>query len=297
VKIQTWNMRKIIIIILGEKMKNQIINKEKLNDCTYLFDVYNELIVNKAKPGQFIILRVHEKGERIPLTINAINFVENTIRIIFVVVGKTTHDLSLLETGDVILDFVGPLGNHTEVEGYENKNVCIIGGGIGCAISYPVAKGFKDHQANIYTISGFRNKELVILEEEFKKMSNNHITCTDDGSYGQLGYVTEALNEIIKRYEFSLIYAVGPLIMMKNVVKIAEKNSIPTIVSLNPIMIDGTGMCGGCRVEVGNKILFACVDGPDFPGHLVNFDAAIARNKMYQKEERKSSCNLFKDVK
>lgn len=278
-------------------MKNQIKYKKQLNDCTYLYDVYNEMIVKKAKPGQFVILRINEKGERIPLTINFVNYSENTIRIIFAVVGKTTHDLSLLNQGDVILDFVGPLGNSTDVLGYEGKEVCIIGGGIGCAISYPVAKGFKDNKAIIHTISGFRKKELVILEDDFKNISTNHITCTDDGSYGQLGYVTEALNEIIKRYEFSLIYAVGPLIMMKNVVKIAEKNSIPTIVSLNPIMIDGTGMCGGCRVEVGNKILFACVDGPDFPGHLVNFDAAIARNKMYQKEERKSSCNLFKDVK
>lgn len=278
-------------------MQNQITFKKQLNNCTYLYDVYNEMIVKKAKPGQFIILRVHEKGERIPLTINSVNYKNNTVRIIFVVVGKTTYDLSLLEQEDVILDFVGPLGNSTKVDGFDGKEICIIGGGIGCAISYPVAKGFKDNQAKIYTISGFRKKDLVILEEDFLNINNNHITCTDDGSYGYLGYVTDALNELIPKHNFALIYAVGPLIMMKNIVKIANKYNISSVVSMNPIMIDGTGMCGGCRVEVGDEILFACVDGPDFPGHLVNFDDAIARNRMYQKEERKSSCNLFKEEK
>ena len=276
-------------------MRNKIITKKKLNNSTYLYEIYNELIVNKAKPGQFVILRVHEKGERIPLTINSVNYSLNTVRIIFAVVGKTTYDLSLLNKGDYIKDVVGPLGNSTEVEGYEGKEVCIVGGGIGCAISYPVAKGFSDNNAIIQTVSGFRNKDLIILEDDFLEICNSHITCTDDGSYGYLGFVTNALEEIISKHNFALIYAVGPLIMMKNVVKIAEKHNIPSIVSMNPIMIDGTGMCGGCRVEVGDKVLFACVDGPDFPGNLVNFDDAIARNKTYQKEERKSSCNLLKE--
>lgn len=278
-------------------MENEIVFKKQLNQTTFLYDVRNKLIIHKAKPGQFVIIRVHEKGERIPLTINSVNFANETVRIIFAVVGKTTYDLSLLKTGDFILDFVGPLGNSTEVEAFNNKEVCIIGGGIGCAISYPVANGFKNNGAIIHTISGFRNKELVILEDDFKKISKNHITCTDDGSYGFKGYVTDALTELIKKNKFALIYAVGPLIMMKNVVKIAKEFNIPTKVSMNPIMIDGTGMCGGCRVLVGDKMLFACVDGPDFSGDLVNFDEAILRNKVYQKEERDSACNLFKGVK
>ena len=252
-------------------------------------------VAKRARAGQFIILRVSEDGERIPLTIASSNSQTGEVMIIFQVVGKTTMLLNALNEGDCLHDFVGPLGNPTEIEG---KKVCIIGGGVGCAIAYPTAKAFHEAGADVTTIVGFRNEDLVILQDEFKEVSDSYHLMSDDGSAGEKGLVTNKLEELIVAGEkFDRVFAIGPLIMMKFVCLMTKKYDIPTTVSMNPIMIDGTGMCGGCRLKVGNEIKFACVDGPDFDGHLVDFDEAMSRNRAYadfERHEREETCNLLK---
>lgn len=270
----------------------KIVRKEILNPTTTLIEVVAPYVARKAEAGQFIILRVNEGGERIPLTIADYDKEKGTVTIIFQVVGATTMLLNTLDVGDEILDFVGPLGNPTHTEGY--KNVIVVGGGVGCAIAYPVAKKFHSLGTKVNSIIGFRNKDLVILEDEFVNVSDNVILLTDDGSKGRKGLVTNALEELINEgNEFDLVIAIGPLIMMKYVVEVTKKYNIKTVVSMNPIMIDGTGMCGGCRLSVGGKMKFACVDGPEFDGFLVDFDEAILRNKTYKAHEE-AACNLFK---
>jgi ferredoxin--NADP+ reductase len=270
----------------------KIVRKEILNPTTTLMEVVAPYVARKAEAGQFIILRVNKAGERIPLTIADYNRENGTVTIIFQVVGATTMLLNTLDVGDEILDFVGPLGNPTHTEGY--KNVIVVGGGVGCAIAYPVAKKFHSLGTKVNSIIGFRNKDLVILEDEFVNVSDNVILLTDDGSKGRKGLVTNALEELINEgNEFDLVIAIGPLIMMMYVVEVTKKYNIKTVVSMNPIMIDGTGMCGGCRLSVGGKMKFACVDGPEFDGFLVDFDEAILRNKTYKAHEV-AACNLFK---
>ena len=254
------------------------------------------LVAKKAKAGQFIILRVHEDGERIPLTIADYDRQAQTVTIIFQVVGRTTKLLDQLNEGDEILDFVGPLGKPSEVEGF--KKVCVVGGGVGCAIAYPTAKALHENGAEVTVISGFRNKDLVILQDEFAAVSQHSYLVSDDGSTGTKGLVTNVLEELIEKGEqFDEVIAIGPLPMMKFVCLLTKKYGIKTIVSMNPIMIDGTGMCGCCRLSVGGEMKFACVDGPDFDGHLVDFDETMARNGAYRDFEAKArdeDCNLFK---
>ena len=278
---------------------NKIIKKEKLNDTVVRLIIEAPLIANKAKAGQFVIIRVDEIGERIPLTIADSNKEKGTISIIFQIVGYTTEKLNLLNENDYILDVVGPLGEPSKIE---SKNVIVIGGGVGCAIALPVAKAFKDSGAKVTSIIGFRNVDIKILEKEFDEISDKLIVSTDDGSYGIKGNVTLPLLELLKSGEkFDEIITIGPLIMMKFVVLTAKEFNVPVTVSMNPIMIDGTGMCGCCRLSLirdGKKITkFACVDGPDFNGYEIDFDEAIARNKQYLNEEklaREKSCSLFK---
>ena len=270
----------------------KIVRKEILNQTTTLMEVNAPFVARKAEAGQFIILRVNDSGERIPLTIADYDRENGTVTIIFQVVGATTMLLNTLQVGDEILDFVGPLGKPTHTEGYQN--VCVVGGGVGCAIAYPVAKKFCSLNANVTSIIGFRNKDLVILEDKFSNVSNELILLTDDGSKGRKGLVTNALEELILNGKnFDLVIAIGPLVMMKYVSEVTKKYNIKTVVSMNPIMIDGTGMCGGCRLTVDGKMKFACVDGPEFDGSLVDFDEAILRNKTYKKQEE-ISCNLMK---
>ena len=278
----------------------KIVKKRVLNPTVTQMDISAPLVAKKAEPGQFIILRVDDEGERIPLTIADYDREAGTVSIIFQVVGATTEKLNHLNEGDSLADFVGPLGNATETEGY--RKVAVVGGGVGCAIALPVAKKFHECGAEVTSIVGFRNKDLVILEEEFKACSTKFVMMTDDGSYGTKGMVTNALEELIKEGEqFDLVIAIGPLIMMKFVCALTKKYGVKTVVSMNPIMIDGTGMCGGCRLTVGGKVKFACVDGPDFDGHEVDFDEAMARAAMYKPFERhayEEACNLFaKEVK
>ena len=283
----------------------KIISKKYLNPTVVQMEIEAPLVAKKAKAGQFIILRVDEEGERIPLTIAGVDKEKGTTKIIFQVVGATTEKLKHKESGDYIADFVGPLGSATEIEGY--KNVCIIGGGVGCAIALPVAEAFKKNGANVTSIIGFRNKDLVILEEDFSKISDKLIVMTDDGTYGRCGNVTIPLKEMLEndKNQFDLIVTIGPLIMMKFVVLAAKPYNVPVTVSMNPIMIDGTGMCGGCRLSLirdGKRIMkFACVDGPDFNGYEVDFDEAIKRSRQYYDFERrahKETCNLLaKEVK
>ena len=283
----------------------KIISKKYLNPTVVQMEIEAPLVAKKAKAGQFIILRVDEEGERIPLTIAGVDKEKGTTKIIFQVVGATTEKLKHKEKGDYIADFVGPLGKSTEIEGY--KNVCIIGGGVGCAIALPVAEAFKNNGANVTSIIGFRNKDLVILEEDFSKISDKLIVMTDDGTYGRCGNVTIPLKEMLEsdKNQFDLIVTIGPLIMMKFVVLAAKPYNVPVTVSMNPIMIDGTGMCGGCRLSLirdGKRIMkFACVDGPDFNGYEVDFDEAIKRSRQYYDFERqahKETCNLLaKEVK
>ena len=253
-------------------------------------------IAQKAKAGQFIILRVNEHGERIPLTIADYDREKGTVTIIYQKVGKTTMILDELEPGDAILDFIGPLGKASELEGY--RKVAVIGGGVGCAIAYPIAKKLHALGAQVHSVVGFRNKDLVILEEQFQAVSDKLVMKTDDGSYGTKGLVTDALKELIEQGEqYDEVIAIGPLVMMKFVCKLTKEYNIKTVVSMNPIMIDGTGMCGGCRLTVGGETKFACVDGPDFDGHLVDFDEAMERSSMYRSfeaEQREKTCNLFK---
>lgn len=270
----------------------KILKKEILNPTTTLMEIEAPYVARKAEAGQFIILRVNEDGERIPLTIADYNRENGSVTIIFQVVGATTMLLNTLNVGDEILDFVGPLGNPTHTQGY--KNVIVVGGGVGCAIAYPVAKKFNSLGTRVNSIIGFRNKDLVILEEEFANVSDNLFLLTDDGSKGRKGLVTTALEELINTGdEFDLVIAIGPIVMMKYVVEVTKKYNIKTVVSMNPIMIDGTGMCGGCRLSVGGKMKFACVDGPEFDGFLVDFDEAMLRNKTYKVHEA-AACNLFK---
>lgn len=273
----------------------KIIKKQELNPTVTLMEIEAPFVAKKAEPGQFIILRVDENGERIPLTIADFDRVKGSVTIIFQIVGATTELLNHKTEGEYIQDFVGPLGKASECEGF--KKVCVVGGGVGCAIAYPTAKKMYRLGADVTVIAGFRNKDLVILEDEFKAASNRFILKTDDGSCGTQGFVTNALEELLKNGEqFDEVVAIGPLPMMKFVCKLTKEYGVKTVVSMNPIMIDGTGMCGGCRLTVGGETKFACVDGPDFDGHLVDFDEAMDRGSMYKAFERKAhedTCNLF----
>ena len=276
----------------------RIVAKEVLNPTVTRMDIEAPLIAKKAEPGQFIILRVDDEGERIPLTIADFDREAGTVAIIFQIVGATTERLNHKEVGDMIQDFVGPLGKESEVEGL--KKVAVVGGGVGCAIAYPVAKKLHQLGAEVHSIVGFRNQDLVILENEFAAVSDKLCIRTDDGSYGQKGLVTDALKELIEAGEkYDEVIAIGPLVMMKFVSKMTKEYGIRTVVSMNPIMIDGTGMCGGCRLTVVGQTKFACVDGPDFDGHEVDFDEAMARAAMYRSFERQAhedTCNLYKQA-
>lgn len=274
----------------------KIIKKKILNNTVSLMEIKAPIIANKAKPGQFLILRVDKNGERIPLTIADYNKKAGTVTIIFQIVGATTKSLNCLNENDYVNDLVGPLGKASQLDNL--KKVAVIGGGVGCAIAYPIAKYLHSKNTVVHSIIGFRNKELVILKSEFEKISDKLILMSDDGSIGHKGLVTNALEDLIKNGEkYDEIIAIGPLLMMKFVCKLTKKHNIKTTISMNPIMIDGTGMCGGCRLTVGGKTKFACIDGPDFDGHLVDFDEAIHRSKMYNDFEKKSyekTCNIFK---
>lgn len=272
----------------------KIIKKVELNPTVTLMDIKAPEIAKKAKAGQFIILRVDEFGERIPLTIADFNREEGIVTIIFQIVGFTTHKLSLLNEGDEILDFVGPLGKASELK--DLKKVCIVAGGVGSAICYPIAKALHLQGARVDTIVGFRNKDLIILEKEFAEVSDNLYFVTDDGSYMRKGLVTDVLQELLEQNQYDEVIAIGPLIMMKFVTLLTKKYHQKTTVSMNPLMIDGTGMCGGCRLTVGGKVKFACVDGPDFDAFEIDFDEAIARSRAYLTEEKVKceSCNLVK---
>ena len=262
----------------------QVLKKEVLNEQVTLLEIEAPLIAKKAEPGQFIILRIDEKGERIPLTIADYDRERGTITIIFQQVGKTTKQLALLNVGDALLDFVGPLGTASHLEGY--KKVAVIGGGLGTAIAYPQAKKLHALGAQVDVIAGFRNQDLIILEKELQACSDRTFITTDDGSNGRKGFVSDVLQQLIDEGAgYDLVIAIGPLIMMKVVCGVTKPYGIKTIVSMNPVMIDGTGMCGGCRVTVGGETKFACVDGPDFDGHLVDFDAAMNRSRMFRSEE------------
>ena len=277
----------------------KIVRKKELNPTVTLMEIDAPLVAKKAEPGQFIILRVDENGERIPLTVADYDREKGTVTIIFQIVGATTELLNHKNEGEYIQDFVGPLGKATETEGL--KKVAVVGGGVGCAIAYPVAKKLHDCGCEVHSIVGFRNKDLVILEDEFNAASSVLKIMTDDGSYGTKGLVTDALKALIDEgNQYDEVIAIGPVIMMKFVCKLTKEYNIKTVVSMNPIMIDGTGMCGGCRLTVGGETKFACVDGPDFDGHLVDFDEALERGSMYREFEqakREEVCNLFKGVK
>ena len=265
----------------------QIVRKKELNSAVTLMDIHAPFIAKKAKAGQFIIFRIDEQGERVPLTIAGYDREKGTVTIIFQKVGFATKALGSLNEGDYIRDFVGPLGKPTHTEGI--KRVCVVGGGVGCAIALPSAAAFKEAGAEVTVIVGFRSKDIVILEDEFKAVADNLIMMTDDGTYGRHGLVTQPLQEMLEAGEtFDEVLAIGPVPMMKFVCKTTEPFGVKTMVSLNPIMIDGTGMCGGCRVTVGGEVKFACVDGPDFDGHKVDFDEVIARNATYKEHEAKA---------
>jgi ferredoxin--NADP+ reductase len=269
----------------------KIISKQVLNKNVISIEVEAPYIAKKTKPGQFVVIRIDEKGERIPFTVSGTNTDTGTVSIIFQTLGKSTLKLGSLSAGDSVLDFVGPLGNPTDLEGI--KKVAVVGGGLGCAIAYPQAKYLFASGAEVDLIGGFRTKDLIILEDEMRACSNRLFICTDDGSYGEKGFVTDMLEKLIKEGAgYDCVIAVGPLIMMKMVARLTEKYGIKTIVSMNPIMIDGTGMCGCCRVTVGGKIRFACVDGPDFDGHQVDFDEAMKRLATYNNEE-KTECDEY----
>lgn len=273
----------------------KILVKKTLNSQTKLMSVLAPRVAKKALPGQFIILRLDEKGERIPLTIADYDREEGSVTVIFQEVGATTKRLGQLNEGDFILDFAGPLGKPTETEGF--KKICIVGGGLGTAIAYPQAKALFNAGAVVDCILGFRNRDLIILEDEMKKVSRNLYITTDDGSNGNKGFVTDVLRGLLEKgEEYDAVIAIGPLVMMRAVSELTRGYNIKTIVSMNSIMVDGTGMCGGCRVIVGGETKFACVDGPDFDGHLVDFDVAINRSRMYIDEEKQSEkhkCRLL----
>lgn len=274
----------------------KIVKKRELNSTVTMMDILAPLVAKKAQAGQFVILRVDEDGERIPLTVAGFDRKAGTVKIIFQIVGGSTMRLNAKNEGEHICDFVGPLGCETKTEGL--KKVCIVGGGVGCAIALPVAQKLHEQGAEVHSIIGFRNKDLLILEDEFKACSDKLTVMTDDGSYGEKGVVTVLLKEAIERGEnYDEVIAIGPIIMMKFVVATTKPFNVPTTVSMNPIMIDGTGMCGGCRLTVGGKTKFACVDGPDFDGFEVDFNEAMARANAYaefEKREREACCNLFK---
>lgn len=273
----------------------RIVRKKRLNPTVTLMEIDAPLIAKKAEPGQFIILRVDSEGERIPLTVADFDREKGTVTIIYQIVGGTTKKLDSLDEGEFISDFVGPLGTPSHVDGL--KKVAVVGGGVGCAIAYPIAKKLHQNGAEVHSIVGFRNKDLVILEDEFKAASSVIKIMTDDGSYGEKGLVTDALRSLIEGgNQYDEVIAIGPLIMMKFICALTKEFNIKTVVSMNPIMIDGTGMCGGCRLTVGGETKFACVDGPDFDGHLVDFDEAMQRGSMYRDFERhayEDTCNLL----
>ena len=280
----------------------KIVTKKSLNPTVTQMEIEAPLVASKAKAGQFIILRVDEEGERIPLTVAGTDKQNGTVKIIFQIVGATTEKLNHKHQGEYIQDFVGPLGVATHIEGL--KNVCVVGGGVGCAIAMPVAQALHAQGAKVTSIIGFRNKDLLILEDEFTACSDKLVVMTDDGSYGRHGNVTVPLKEMLEAGEkFDMIITIGPLIMMKFVVAAAKPFGVPVTASMNPIMIDGTGMCGGCRLTLnqdGKKVTkFACVDGPDFNGYEIDFDEAMSRGRTYFDFERKAhekACNLFKGV-
>lgn len=273
-----------------------IVSKKRLNDTVTQMDIKAPLVAKKAEPGQFIILRTDEDGERIPLTVAGYDRENGLVRIIFQIVGATTEKLNHKEVGDSLPDFVGPLGTATKTDGL--KKVCIVGGGVGCAIALPIAQKLHKMGCEVHSIIGFRSQDLVILEEEFRESSGRLTVMTDDGSCGTKGVVTEPLKAALEGGEqYDEVIAIGPLIMMKFVVATTKPFGVKTTVSMNPIMIDGTGMCGGCRLTVGGKTKFACVDGPDFDGFEVDFDEAMKRGSMYRDFERhayEDACNLFR---
>lgn len=274
----------------------QIVAKKSLNPTVTQMEILAPFVAKKALAGQFIILRVSEDGERIPLTIAGYDREKGTVTIIFQVVGGSTELLNHKNVGEYIPDFVGPLGKPTHVDGL--KKVCVVGGGVGCAIALPVAKALQEQGADVTSIIGFRNKDLVILEDEFKAVSSSMHMMTDDGSYGRQGNVCVPLKEMLESGErFDEVITIGPLIMMKFVCATTKDYNVKTIASMNPIMIDGTGMCGGCRLTVGGEMKFACVDGPEFDGHQIDFDEAMSRSRSYaefEAHEREEACNLFK---
>ena len=268
-------------------MSYKIVKKADLNSQIYLMEIEAPLVARKAAPGQFVILRIDEKGERVPFTIADFDKEKGTVTVIIQAVGKTTRDLSKLNEGDTILDFAGPLGIPTPLEGL--RKVAVIGGGLGTAIAYPQAKKLKELGAEVTAISGFRSKEYIILEDEMNAVSDKLIITTDDGSNGLQGFVTDRLREELESGEkYDEVIAIGPLVMMRAVCNLTKEFGIPTTVSMNPVMIDGTGMCGGCRVIVGGETKFACVDGPDFDGHKIDWDAAIKRQQMFKAYEKRS---------
>ena len=273
----------------------KVLKRRELNPTVTLLEVEAPRVAAKAKAGQFVILIPDEGGERIPLTVAGCDKETGAVTVIFQIVGATTIRLNAKKEGDFIHDFVGPLGRPTEVEGF--RKVAVVGGGVGCAIALPVARALHEHGAEVHSIVGFRNRDLVILEDEFRAVSSVVKMMTDDGSYGEKGLVTDALRALIESGEqYDEVIAIGPLVMMKFVCRLTAEFGIKTVVSMNPIMIDGTGMCGGCRLSVGGKMKFACVDGPDFDGHEVDFDEAIKRGSVYRDVEgraREEACRLF----
>lgn len=277
----------------------EIVKKEVLNPTVVRMDILAPRVARRAEPGQFIILRTDEEGERIPLTIADFDREKGTVAIIFQVVGATTEKLSHMQEGDYLADFVGPLGRATHTEGL--RKVAVVGGGVGCAIAFPVAKKLHALGCEVHSIVGFRTKDLVILEKEFEENSTKVVKMSDDGSWGTQGLVTDALKALVESGEqYDEVITIGPLVMMKFVCKLAASYGLKTVASMNPVMIDGTGMCGGCRLTVGGKTVFACVDGPEFDGALIDFDEAIERSSMYRDFERhrhEESCNLFREVK
>ncbi len=274
----------------------QIVGKKSLNPTVTQMEILAPFVARKALPGQFIILRVDEEGERIPLTIAGYDREKGTVTIIFQIVGAGTEMLNHKNVGDSIPDFVGPLGRPTHTQGL--KKVCVVGGGVGCAIALPVARALHEQGCDVTSVIGFRNKDLVILEDEFKACSNSFYMMTDDGSYGEKGNVCVPLKALLEKGEtFDEVITIGPLIMMKFVCATTKEYGVKTIASMNPIMIDGTGMCGGCRLTVGGQMKFACVDGPEFDGHEIDFDEAMSRSRTYadfETHEREDTCNLFK---
>lgn len=278
---------------------NRILQKRELNPTVTLMKVDAPLIARKAEPGQFVILRVDADGERIPLTIADYDRQQGSVTIIFQVVGATTEKLHHLQEGDFIHDFAGPLGRPTHTEGL--RKVAVVGGGVGCAIAYPVAKKLHQQGCEVHAIIGFRNRDLVILEPEFTSVSDQVFRVSDDGSWGERGLVTDVLRRLLTQGEqYDEVITIGPLVMMKFVCALTREFGVKTLASMNPIMIDGTGMCGGCRLTVGGKTCFACVDGPDFDGHLIDFNEAMARATTYRTFERhayEETCNLFREVK